>query len=73
MTALENLRFEIYFRFSRIQTYGIFYFLGRLFAKRETLSSWCWIFSNWSRSHKIQLLSILKLFVYCCHSNIDFS
>ena len=24
MTAIENLRFEIYFRFSRIQTYRIF-------------------------------------------------
>ena len=24
-----------------------------------------------SESHKIQLLSISKFFVYCCHSNID--
>ena len=39
MTAIENLRFEIYFRFSRIQTYKIFYFLRRLFAKHQTLSS----------------------------------
>ena len=37
--AIENLRFEIYFRFSRIQTYRIFYFLQRLFAKHQTLSS----------------------------------
>ena len=36
---MENLRFEIYFRFSRIQTYRIFYFLRRLFAKHQTLSS----------------------------------
>ena len=37
--AIENLRFEIYFRFSRISTYRIFYFLRRLFAKHQTLSS----------------------------------
>ena len=37
--AIENLRFEIYFRFSRIQTGRIFYFLRRLFAKNQTLSS----------------------------------
>ena len=29
----------MYFRFSRIQTYRIFYFLRRLFAKHQTLSS----------------------------------
>ena len=39
MTAIENLRFEIYFRFSRIQTYRMFYFLRRLFAKHQTVSS----------------------------------
>ena len=38
-TAIENLRFAMYFRFSRIQTYRTFYFLRRLFAKHETLSS----------------------------------
>ena len=32
-TAIE------FFRFSRIQTYRIFYFLRRLFAKHQTLSS----------------------------------
>ena len=64
ITAIENLSFEIYFRFSRIQTHRIFYFLRRLFAKHQTLTSKCWIFSSWSRSHKIRL--------YCCHSNIDF-
>ena len=36
--AIENLRFEKYFRFSRIQTYRIFYFLQRLFAEHQTLS-----------------------------------
>ena len=36
--AVENLRFEIYFRFNRIQTYRIFYFLRRLFAKHQTHS-----------------------------------
>ena len=39
ITAIENLRFEVYFRFSRIQAYRIFYFLRRLFAKHQTLSS----------------------------------
>ena len=33
----------------------------RLFAKHQTLSSQCWIFSSWSRSHKIRFLSILLL------------
>ena len=37
-----------------------------MFAKHQTLSSWCWIFSSWSRSHKIRLLLISKFFVYCC-------
>ena len=69
--AIEILRFEIYFRFSQIQPYRIFYFLRGLFAKHQTLSSLCWIFSNWSGSHKIRLLSVSKFFVYCCHSNID--
>ena len=64
ITAIENLSFEIYFRFSRIQTHRIFYFLRRLFAKHQTLTSKCWMSSSWSRSHKIRL--------YCCHSNIDF-
>ena len=32
--------------------YRIFYLLRRLFAKHQTLSSWCWIFRSWSRSHK---------------------
>ena len=38
ITAIENLRFEIYFRFSRIQTYRVFYFLRRFFVKHQTLS-----------------------------------
>ena len=39
-TFRENLRFGIYFCFSWIQTYRIFfYFLRRLFAKHQTLSS----------------------------------
>ena len=46
-----------------------YYFLRRLFAKHQTLSFWCWIFSSWSRSRKINRLSISKFFVYCCHSN----
>ena len=50
-----------------------FYFLRRLFAEHQTLSSKCWIFSSWSRSRKIRRLSISKFFVYCCHSDIDFT
>ena len=73
ITAIQNLRFEIYFRFSRIQTCRIFYFLWRLFAKHQTTSSQCWIFSSWSRSRKIRRLSISTFLVYCCHSNIDFT
>ena len=73
ITAIENLRFEIYFRFSRIQTYRIFYFFRGLFGKHQTSSSQCWIFSSGSRWHKIRRLSISKFFVYCCHSNIDFT
>ena len=37
--AIENLRFGIYFRFSRIQAYRIFYFLQRLIAKHKISSS----------------------------------
>ena len=37
--AIENLRFEIYFRFSRIKTYRIFYFLRRLFAKHQLVKN----------------------------------
>ena len=49
ITAIGNLMFEIYLRFSRIQTYRIFYFLRRLFAKHQTLSS-----SSRTRSRKIR-------------------
>ena len=35
MTAIERLRYEIYSRFNRIQTYRSFYFLRRLFAKHQ--------------------------------------
>ena len=33
-----------------MQTYRIFYFLRRLFAKHQPLSSLSWIFGSWSRS-----------------------
>ena len=52
-----KVRFEIYQRFIQTQTYRIFYFSRRLFAKQHTLGSWCRIFSySRSRSRKIQLL-----------------
>ena len=53
-----------FFCFSRIQTYRVFYFLRKLFGKHQTLSSQCRIFSSWSRSHKIRLLSISKIFLF---------
>ena len=49
IAAIGNLMFEIYLRFSRIQTNRIFYFLRRLFAKHQTLSS-----SSRTRSRKIR-------------------
>ena len=43
--AIENIKFEIYFRFIWIQTYRIFYFSRKLFAKHHTISSQGRIFS----------------------------
>ena len=57
ITAIENIRFEIYLRFIWIQTYRSFYFSWKLFAKLHVLSSWCRIFCSRSRSRKIRLLS----------------
>ena len=51
----------------------MFYFSRRLFAKHHTISSWSRIFSSRSRLRKIRVLSISKYFVYCCHSDIDFT
>ena len=73
ITAIENIRFELYFRYISIQTYRILYFSRRLLAKHHTLSSWCRIFSGRYRSHKIRLLSTWKVFIYCCHGDIDFT
>ena len=70
--VIENIRFEINFRFIWIQTYRIFYFSQNLFAKHHTLSSWCRISSSRSRSRESRIKSILKFSVYCCHSDIDF-
>ena len=39
----------------------------------NTISSWCRIVSSRYRSRKIWTLSISKFFVYCCHSDIDFT
>ena len=46
---------------------------GRLFAKHQTLSYWFWIFSSWSRSRKLGVYQFQRVFVYCCHNNIDFT
>ena len=56
---------------SNIQNF--FNFSWRLFAKHYTLSSWSRIFCSRSRSRKIWFLLISKFFVYCCHSDIDFT
>ena len=60
ITAIANIRFEIYLRFIWIQTYRIFYFSGRLSARHHTLSSWCRIFSSRSGSgdREIRILLI---------------
>ena len=58
ITAIENIRFEIYLRFTWIQTYR---------------SSWCRIFSSRSRSRELRISSILIFFVYFFHSDIDFT
>ena len=60
-TAIENIRFEIYFLFLNS---NIHYFSRRLFAKHQTLTSWCRIFSSRSRSCKVRILSISKFFLF---------
>ena len=50
-------------RFIWIQTYRIFYFSRRLFAKHHTISSWCRILRSRSRSRKIRIFSISKFFL----------
>ena len=44
ITAIENIMFEIYLYFIWIQTYRIFFFSRRVFAKHHTISSRCRIF-----------------------------
>ena len=61
ITAIENIKFQIYLPFILIQTYIIFHFSRRLFAYCHTLSSWCWLFSRNSRPRKIGPLSIQSL------------
>ena len=70
MTTLLQLGVFTFYLNSNIQN---FFFSRRLFAKSHTISSWCRIFSSRSRSGKIRILSILKFFVHCCHSDIDFT
>ena len=72
IAAIKNIRFEIYYHFIWSQTYIIFYFSRRLFAKHHTLSFWSRILSSRSRSRKIRILSISIFFVYC-DSDIDFT
>ena len=67
------IRFENYLRFKWIQTYRIFLFSLRLFAKLHYISSWCWIFHGRARCRKIRVYLISKIFVYRCHGKIDFN
>ena len=68
ITAIENVRFEIYLRFIWIQTYIFFYFSLRLFAEHHTVSFWCRIFSSRPKSRKNSVFIDFKAFVYFCHS-----
>ena len=58
-----------------IQIYKIiiFHFARRLFAKHQTLSSWCSIFSSRSIDRAKFGLNRFYSFFYCCHSDIDFT
>ena len=60
---MKNLRFEIYFRFVRIQTYRIFYFLRKFFAKHQTLSSQCSIFCRRQITQNSALMNF-KVFLF---------
>ena len=44
----------------------------RLFAKHHTRSSLCRIFHGRSLSYKF-VFNLIQFFVYCCHSNVDFT
>ena len=68
ITAIENVRFEIYLRFIWIQTYIFFYFSLRLFAEHHTVSFWCRKFSSRPKSRKNSDFIDFKAFVYFCHS-----
>ena len=60
----KSLFIYLFILFIWIQTYRIFYFSRRLFAKHLTLSSWCRFLSSRSRSRKIRILSISKFFLF---------
>ena len=62
-TAVESIRFEINLHFIWIQTYRIFFFSRRLFAKQHALSSWRRIFHRRFRSCKIRLLLNFFFFI----------
>ena len=49
-----------------------FYLSWRYLLNTKSVSSWCRIFSSRSRSCAIWIESILKVIVYCCHSDIVF-
>ena len=64
ITAIENIRFEIYFFFFEFKHTEFFNYSRRLFAKHHTLTSWCRIVSSRSRSCKVRILSISKFFLF---------
>ena len=73
ITAIENIRFEIYLRFIWIQTYRSCYFSRRLIAKHHTHKFLVSDFRSRSRSRELRISSIIIFFVNFFHSDIDFT
>ena len=64
--SLHISRSGLSFSNDDVHTESVLYFSRRFFSQHHTVSSW-------PRSRKIRFLSISKFFVYCCHSDIDFT
>ena len=62
ITAIENIRFEIYFVLVQFKHAECFTSHGDYLLNTTLLSSWCRIFSSRSGSRKIRILSISKFF-----------
>ena len=62
-STCKSLFIYLFILFIWIQTFRIFYFSRRLFAKHHTLSSWCRILSSRYRA-KFGFFSISKFFLF---------